>query len=99
MTLKKQQEGGNLILSVGGRLDTATAPQLEEALQTSLDGVTHLTLDLEKLAYVSSAGLRVILTAQKQMTKRGGVLSVRNVSVAVLEVFVLTGFTDILTLE
>ena len=98
MTLTKRQEGDKLTMALAGRLDTATAPQLAEALKTSLDGVTHLTLDFGQLVYVSSAGLRVILSLQKQMGKREGMV-VRNVHETVREVFELTGFTEILTFE
>ncbi len=98
MTLTKQQEGPNLTVVVEGRLDTATAPLLEETLKTSLDGVARLTLDFSKLAYVSSAGLRVILSAQKQMSKKGKMV-VKNVQENVRDVFDVTGFTGILTIE
>jgi len=98
MTLTKQQEGSELTVVVDGRLDTATAPQLEEMMKTSLDGVAKLTLDFSKLVYVSSAGLRVILSAQKLMSKKGK-LVVKNVQEAVRDVFEVTGFTGILTIE
>ncbi|MDX9868617.1 MAG: STAS domain-containing protein [Kiritimatiellia bacterium] len=98
MTLTKQQEGANLTVAVEGRLDTVTAPQLEEALKTSLDGVTRLTLDFSRLVYVSSAGLRVILTAQKRMAQKGKMV-VKNLQETVREVFEVTGFTGILTIE
>ena len=98
MTLTKQQEGANLTVAVEGRLDTVTAPQLEEALKTSLDGVTRLTLDFSRLVYVSSAGLRVLLTAQKRMAQKGKMV-VKNLQETVREVFEVTGFTGILTIE
>ena len=98
MTLTKQQEGPNLTVFAEGRLDTTTAPQLDELLKTSLDGVTQLTLDFSRLAYVSSAGLRVILSTQKLMSKKGK-LVVRNVQEAVRDVFEVTGFSNILTIE
>ena len=67
MTINKTQNGDNLTIAVEGRLDTVTAPQLESEIRTSLDGITELTLDLSKLEYISSAGLRVLLSAQKAM--------------------------------
>lgn len=98
MTLTKQQEGSNLTVFAEGRLDTTTAPQLDEFLKTSLDGVTQLTLDFSRLTYVSSAGLRVILSTQKLMSKKGK-LVVKNVQEAVRDVFEVTGFSNILTIE
>lgn len=98
MTINKQLEGSALTLALEGRLDTTTAPQLEAELKASLDGVTALTLDLAELAYLSSAGLRVILAAQKQMNKQGSMV-VRHVNETIMEVFEVTGFTDILTIE
>ncbi len=98
MTLTKQQEEDKLTVMIEGRLDTTTAPQLEDLLKTSLDGITQLTLDFAQLVYVSSAGLRVILSAQKQMSKRGRMV-IRNVQDTVREVFDVTGFMDILTVE
>ena len=81
-----------------GRLDTTTAPDLEKELKSSLEGVTSLTLDLEKLDFISSAGLRVLLSAQKTMIKQG-TMTLCNVSDVVMEVFEVTGFSDILTIE
>ena len=98
MTLTKQQEGSSLTVFAEGRLDTTTAPQLDELLKTSLDGVAQLTLDFSRLAYVSSAGLRVILSTQKVMSKKGK-LVVKNVQEAVRDVFEVTGFSGILTFE
>lgn len=79
-------------------MDTTTAPQLEAELKSSLTGVTHLELDFQKLEYLSSAGLRVILGAQKTMNKQGDMV-IRNVNEAIMEVFEITGFVDILTIE
>lgn len=98
MTINKNINGSTLSLSVEGRLDTTTAPQLEAELSTSLTGVTRLELDFAGLEYVSSAGLRVILSAQKTMNKQGSMV-IRNVSETVMEVFEITGFSDILTIE
>lgn len=98
MEILKNQDGNALSLALQGRLDTTTAPQLEETLHASLDGVTELTLDFAELKYISSAGLRVILSAQKVMNKQGSMKLV-NVNPAVMEVFEITGFSDILTIE
>lgn len=98
MTIDKLQNGSELTLKIGGRLDTATAPQLEAAMESGLGGVTDLTLDCEALEYVSSAGLRVILKAQKQMNVQGS-MKLTHVSDAIMEVFDITGFVDILTIE
>ena len=94
MTITKQSNGGNLTLALEGRLDTGTAPQLD----ASLGGVTALTLDMERLQYVSSAGLRVVLAAQKQMNRQGR-MTVRHVCADIMEVFEMTGFVDILDIE
>lgn len=98
MTIHKNIEGSRLTLALEGRLDTTTAPQLEAELKASLDGVTELALDMETLDYLSSAGLRVILGAQKQMNKQGS-MTVRHVNETIMEVFEVTGFVDILTIE
>lgn len=98
MVVTQKREEERLVLTLEGRLDTTTAPQLEDVLKSSLGGVTHLTLDLAKLVYVSSAGLRVILGAQKQMSKLDGMV-VKNVNETVMDVFEVTGFKEILTLE
>jgi anti-anti-sigma factor len=98
MTIMKTQEHSTLTLFLEGRLDTTTSPQLEAELAESLTGITDLTLDLSKLAYLSSAGLRVILSAQKRMNKQGRMV-VRHVNETIMEVFEVTGFVDILTIE
>ena len=98
MTIKKTKTDAALTLALEGRLDTTTAPELEAEMKASLEGVTALSLDMRDLAYLSSAGLRVILAAQKQMNKQGGMV-VRNVNETIMEVFEVTGFTDILTIE
>ena len=98
MTITKTQDHSALTLFLEGRLDTTTSPQLEAELSASLAGVTQLPLDLEKLAYLSSAGLRVILAAQKRMNKQGKMV-VRHVNDTIMEVFEVTGFVDILTIE
>lgn len=98
MNIVKTQENQSLTLQLEGRLDTTTAPALEQELKDSLNGITHLVLDMEQLAYLSSAGLRVILAAQKQMNKQGQMV-VRHANDTIMEVFNLTGFSDILTIE
>ncbi|HML48148.1 MAG TPA: STAS domain-containing protein [Clostridia bacterium] len=97
MTIQKTQTGTELTLALSGRLDTTTAPQLEAALKSALEGVTALTMDFKELAYISSAGLRVLLSAQKAMMKKGNMV-VRNVNETILEVLEVTGFSQILTL-
>lgn len=98
MTITANQKDTQLTLSLEGRLDTTTAPQLEAELTRSLPGVTALTLDFGALEYISSAGLRVLLMAQKVMNKQGSMV-VRNVNDTINEVFEITGFSDILTVE
>ncbi|MBE6910692.1 MAG: STAS domain-containing protein [Ruminococcaceae bacterium] len=98
MTITNKKDGGKLTLALEGRLDTTTAPQLEEELRTSLDGVTELELDFAELAYISSAGLRVLLSAQKTMNKQGSMV-VRNANSDIMDIFEVTGFSDILSIE
>ncbi len=97
MTITKNLNGKDLEIALEGRLDTMTAPQLEEALKESLDGAESLTMDLANLEYISSAGLRVLLSAHKAMMNKGG-MQVRNANEIVQEVFEVTGFADILTI-
>ena len=98
MNIEKIQNGTNYTLNISGRLDTTTAPQLEAELAPCLKDATALTLDFEKLEYISSAGLRVLLSAQKTMNKQGK-MALKNVNETVMEVFEVTGFSDILTIE
>ena len=98
MNIEKKLEGTTLTIALEGRLDTTTSPDLEEALGESLDGVTALVFDFTKLDYLSSAGLRVLLSAQKRMNKQGSMKLV-HVNDAVKEVFDITGFADFLTIE
>ena len=98
MTLTKKQQGNALEIAVEGRLDTMTAPELEAELKKSLDGADSLVLDFSKLEYISSAGLRVLLSAHKVMMGKGG-MKVTGVNEIVQEVFDVTGFADILTIE
>lgn len=97
MEIIKLNEGSKLTVTLEGRLDTTTAPQLETELKSSLEGVDSLTLNFEKLEYLSSAGLRVILSAQKIMNKQGEMV-IKNVNETIMEVFEVTGFVDILTI-
>ena len=98
MTITSNTNGAQCIIAVKGRIDTVTAPELEkEVLSVSAD-VTELVIDFEALDYISSAGLRVLLQAQKMMNKRGTMV-VKNVNETISEVFEVTGFSDILTIE
>ena len=98
MNIVKTQEGTTLTIAPEGRLDTVTAPQLEGELRTAVDGVSELIFDLGALDYVSSAGLRVLLSAQKVMNKQGS-MTVRNANPEIMEIFEVTGFSDILNIE
>ena len=98
MNIKKTLEGTTLTLALEGRLDTTTSPQLETLLNTELDGVNDLVFDFTQLDYLSSAGLRVLLSAQKKMNSQGS-MKLRNVNPTVKEVFDITGFADFLTIE
>ena len=98
MNVLKNRDGSTLNVALEGRLDTTTAPQLEEELRSALDGVTELFFDLEKLDYISSAGLRVLLASQKVMNRQGEMI-IKNVANEVQEIFDVTGFSDILTIE
>ncbi len=97
MTINKESNGSELKISLEGRLDTTTAPQLDEEVK-ALDGVTKLVFDFTSLEYISSAGLRVLLSAQKIMNKQGSMV-IKNVSSEIKEIFEVTGFVDILTIE
>ena len=98
MTITKNKNDNFLTLKLEGRLDTTTAPQLESELSQNLNGVTELTIDFAELSYISSAGLRVLLATQKRMNKQGS-MKLINVNEIVMEVFEITGFVDILTIE
>lgn len=98
MKIEKDRKDQELTLTLIGRLDTTTAPMLEQELQQSWNNISTLILDLKELDYISSAGLRVILTAQKQMLKQGS-MKLRNLNENVREVFEMTGFADIMTIE
>ena len=98
LNIEKTKDGKNLTVKLEGRLDTSTAPELETELNGAVGGIEELTLDFEKLVYVSSAGLRVLLSTQKIMNKQGS-MKLIHVNEAVYEIFEVTGFTDILTIE
>lgn len=98
LNIKKTQDGSKLEFALEGRLDTMTSPDLEAAIKESIDGVTELVFDFSNLAYVSSAGLRVLLSAQKTMNANGSMV-VKNVSDEIQEIFDVTGFSDILNIE
>ena len=98
LNINKTVENEKTVYMLEGRLDTVTAPDLEKELKTALDGVKELVLDFEKLEYISSAGLRVLLAAQKTMTKQGE-MKLIHVNKTIMEIFEVTGFSDILTIE
>jgi anti-sigma B factor antagonist len=98
MTIDRNVEGTKTQLKISGRLDTSTAPELETTIDACISGVEELIIDFEGLEYVSSAGLRVILKAQKIMNKQGS-MKIINVNDTIMEVFDITGFADVLTIE
>ena len=98
LNIEKKTNGTELTVALTGRLDTTTAPELEKELKENLDGVTALVIDMAALEYISSAGLRVLLSAQKIMGKQGE-MKVTHVSETIMEIFEVTGFSDILTIE
>lgn len=98
MTIESKNDSGKLTMIITGRLDTTTAPDLETAIKEKLEGVTQLILDFGKLEYISSAGLRVLLSTQKIMNKKG-LMKLVNVNSEIMDIFEITGFNDILTIE
>jgi anti-sigma B factor antagonist len=98
MTIEIKRNAEETIIELAGRLDTITAPSLDKAISNNIEGVKSLVLDFKNLEYISSAGLRVLLSAQKKMQKVGA-MKVINVCEEVMEVFEMTGFADILTIE
>ncbi len=98
LNIKQEKNGEELTVSLEGRLDTTSAPQLEGELKTAVDGVTKLIMDLKDLVYVSSAGLRVLLATQKVMLRQGEMV-IRGANEDVMEIFEVTGFVDILKIE
>lgn len=98
LSINKTIENGKAAFALEGRLDTTTSPELEKELKAELDGVSELTLDFAGLEYISSAGLRVLLAAQKVMNKQGE-MKISHVNETIMEIFEVTGFSDILTIE
>lgn len=98
MTITKEKDGNTLTVSLQGRLDTTTAPELEEQLRAELPGISMLVFDLTGLTYISSAGLRVLLSSQKIMNRQGE-MAVRGANEDIMGIFEITGFTDILNIE
>ena len=99
MTIDKTSGKNKLTLAVAGRLDTTTARELSQELDNSLDGINELVFDFKNLTYISSSGLRVLLSAQKTMNNKKGTMVVKNVSDIIMEIFEVTGFSDILTIK
>ncbi|MGN0288774.1 MAG: STAS domain-containing protein [Lachnospiraceae bacterium] len=98
MKIENTTNGNEMELALSGRLDTITAPQLEAELKKNIDGITSLLFDFSDLEYLSSAGLRVLLAAQKVMNKQGSMV-IKNVNDTIMEIFEVTGFVDILTIK
>ncbi len=98
MNIDKIKNGTSVTYAVSGRLDTTTAPELEKIIKSELDGVTDLTFDFSELDYISSAGLRILLAAQKTMNAQG-TMKVTGINEIISEIFDVTGFSDILTIE
>lgn len=98
MVINKTINDTDMTISLVGRLDTTTAPELETSIKESISGITSLAFDFAELAYISSAGLRVLLSTQKTMNKQG-IMVIRNVNETIMEIFEVTGFIDILTIE
>lgn len=98
MRINKTEDGSEMQINLEGRLDTITAPQLEAEFKSNIDGVAELIIDLADLTYISSAGLRVLLSAQKVMNKQGNMI-IRNVNQDIMDIFEVTGFSDILNIE
>jgi anti-anti-sigma factor len=98
MNINKTQNGEKTVLTLSGRLDTTTAPKLQEMLIPEFDTVKHVELDFAELAYVSSAGLRVLLMGEKAAKGKGASMTLTGVSEQIMEVFEMTGFADMLTI-
>lgn len=98
MNINRVINGNAMNIALEGRLDTTTAPQFETEIKENIGDITELTIDIEKLEYISSAGLRVLLSAQKIMNKQGK-MTIKNVSEEIMEIFEVTGFSDILSIE
>ena len=98
MTITQEKSGSKLTPHIAGRIDTKTAPELEQTVLEALEGLTELTFDLRETAYISSAGLRILLIAQKRMNKQGK-MTVTNANSDLMDILEVTGFSDILTIE
>lgn len=98
LNIEKTINASELTVALTGRLDTTTAPDFEKELKASMDGIASLVIDMTALEYISSAGLRVLLSAQKVMNKQGK-MTVKHVNETIMEIFEVTGFSDILTIE
>ena len=98
LSIEKSANETELNIKLTGRLDTTTSPELEKELKASLDGITALIIDMTGLEYISSAGLRVLLSAQKSMNRQGE-MKIKHVNETIMEILEVTGFTDILTIE
>ena len=99
LSITKHADGQTLTVDVSGRIDTVTSPELENGVKDSLDGITKIVLNFEQVEYISSSGLRVLLSLHKTMTAKGGELVISKPAEMVTEVFEVTGFADILTIE
>ncbi len=98
MDIKKKKQSGTLTVTVSGRIDTVTAPQFQDGVKPDLEGVSNLVIDFADVKYISSAGLRVLLSLQKIMNKQGA-MKLINVNSTINDVYEVTGFSDILTIE
>ena len=98
LNINKKTEGSKTVFTLEGRLDTTTAPELEKEVREATEGITELVMDIDKLEYISSAGLRVLLAAQKIMNGQGS-MTVCNAGESIMEIFEVTGFTDILNIQ
>lgn len=98
MTIEMKKEAKKLTLKIAGRLDTTSAPEMEKAFKENIGGIEELVVDMEKLEYISSAGLRVLLSAQKTMNGQGS-MKVIHVSDTIMEIFEITGFNEIMTIK
>jgi len=98
MDINNTMEGKKLTIEIKGRLDTSTAPQLESNIKDNIENIEELIIDMKDLVYISSAGLRIILATQKYMNKQGNMI-IKNVCEDIMEIFEVTGFSDILTIQ
>ena len=99
MNITKKLDGTKLTAAISGRLDTSTTPEAEAVIKDGIEKVTDIVLDCKNVDYISSSGLRLLLSLQKHMNAKGGSLTIRNINETVAEIFEVTGFSDILTVE